>query len=180
MTVAMATSATGIRDAAGNLGSFAARAPADLARPVPMTVADGNVGTNGRAETGDSVSITFSEALGTASVPASTSLTLADPVGTGSDTLSIVGVTNGARTTGGANYVTLDGGVATWTSSVVLTNLGRTLTVTLTGTCTGTGCGSLGTQTANATFSFLSATTLTDVSGNIAATTARSTSIRLF
>lgn len=180
MTVAMATSATGIRDAAGNLASFAARTPVDLARPVPMTVADANVGTNGRAEAGDSVSITFSEALGTASVPTSTSLTLTDPVGTGSDTLSITGVTNGARSTGGANYMTLDGGVATWTSSVVLTNLGRTLTVTFTGTCTGSGCGSLGTQATNGTFSFVSATTLTDVSGNIAATTARSTAIRLF
>ncbi len=181
MTVAMTASATGIRDAAGNQSSFAARTPTDLARPVPMTVTETNAGINGRAEAGDTVAITFSEALGTASVPATATVTLADPVGAGNDTLSISGITNGARTTGGANYVVGDGTSATWAaSSVALSNAGRTVTVTMAGSCVGTACLVLGTQTTNATFSFLSATTLTDVVGNVASTTARTASLRLF
>ena len=54
------------------------------------------------------------------------------------------------------------------------------MTVTIAGSCVGTACLVLGTQTTNATFSFLSATTLTDVVGNLASTTARTASLRLF
>ena len=41
-TVALATSATGIRDAVGNQSSFAATAPTDDAKPVPVTVSLNN------------------------------------------------------------------------------------------------------------------------------------------
>jgi hypothetical protein len=102
-------------------------------------------------------------------------------VGAGNDTISITGITNGARTTGGANYVTTDGGVATWAgSTVALGNANKTITVTVGGTCSGTGCGFLGTQTANATFSYIAATTITDVAANTAATAARTQSMRMF
>ena len=49
-TIALATSATGIRDAAGNLSSFAATAPADGAAPVrtAMVMQDVNAQRQGR------------------------------------------------------------------------------------------------------------------------------------
>ena len=53
-TVALATNATGIRDAAGNLSSFAATAPSDGARPVPVSVSSANNGLMaGLMEAGD-------------------------------------------------------------------------------------------------------------------------------
>lgn len=68
-TIAMATSATGIRDAGGNLSSFAATAPADGAGPVAMSVSSSGGATVGTIEPADSLTITFSEPLDPASVP---------------------------------------------------------------------------------------------------------------
>src|SRR5207253_6834303 len=61
-TVALATNAAGIRDAAGNLSSFAASSPADGAKPVLVagTLAMKDVDGNGRV---DRVAATFSETL---------------------------------------------------------------------------------------------------------------------
>jgi hypothetical protein len=61
-----------------------------------------------------------------------------------------------------------------------LSNGNRTITVTISPTCSGTGCAGLGTQTTNATYSYVAAPTLTDVAGNLAATAAKTQSIRLF
>jgi len=181
MTVALTTSATGVRDAAGNRASFAARAPRDLARPVPMSIADTNGTINGRIQPGDTISITFSEALATASVPTSTAVTITDPVGAGNDTLTMVGISNGARTLGATGYVTTDGGVASFASSPVTLLTGNTvIRVTVDATCAGTGCAGIATQTANGTYSFLAATSITDNAGNAASTTARSRSARYF
>ena len=69
---------------------------------------------DGKAEAGDTIVITFSEPLAPASVPSSTTVTITDPVGTGNDTLTMVGVSNGARTLGANTYVTLDGGIASF------------------------------------------------------------------
>ena len=181
MTVAMATNAGGARDAIGNLGSFAARAPLDGARPVPMLITDTNGTVDGQAQPGDSITVEFSEALAPATVPASTTLTLTDPNGGGSDTLTMAGVSNGARSTGGANYVLTNNTSAAFAGSVVgLSNANRSITVTIAATCSGAGCAALGQQTTNATYSFVGATTLTDVAGNLVVTTARTASIRLF
>ena len=51
--IALAAAATGVRDAAGNQASFAAQAPADLAKPVLIGVTDTDVGTDGLIEQGD-------------------------------------------------------------------------------------------------------------------------------
>jgi hypothetical protein len=67
-TVALAANAGGIRDAAGNLVSFSATAPSDGAKPVPVNLTLSNGGTSGRADSGDAVNITFSEALGVNSI----------------------------------------------------------------------------------------------------------------
>jgi hypothetical protein len=181
MTVAMAANAAGARDALGNLGAFAATTPLDRAKPAAVTITDTNGSVDGRVEPGDTVVITFSEPLAPPSVPSSTTVTMADPTGGGNDTLTMVGVSNGARTLGSNNYITLDTGVASFANSAVaLSNSDRTVTVTVGPTCAGTGCGALGQQTTNANYSFVAAPTLTDTAGNTAATAARTQSIRMF
>ncbi len=181
MTVSMSANAAGARDAIGNLGSFSATAPLDKAKPADVTITDTNGAADGRAEPGDTVVFTFSEPLSAASVPTSTTVTLTDPVGTGNDTLTMVGVSNGARRLGSNNYVTLDGAVASFANSTVaLSNGGRTITITIGPACSGTGCAALGQQTTNVTYTYLAATTLTDVAGNLASTAAKTQSIRLF
>ncbi len=180
MTVAMASNSLGARDAIGNLGTFAATTPLDKAKPAAATITDTNGTLNGTAQAGDTVVITFSEPLAPASVPSSTTITLTDPVGTGTDTLTMVGVSNGARSLGSNAYVTNDGQVASFANSIVtLSNGNSTITVTIAAICSGTGCGGLGIG-ATANYSFVAATTLTDVAGNIAATAAKTQSIRLF
>ena len=59
-TVALATSATGIRDAAANLSSFAAAAPTDGAKPVLVTMTMQDTNANGKV---DRVTAVFSETL---------------------------------------------------------------------------------------------------------------------
>lgn len=66
-TVALAQDATGIRDAAGNKASFAAAAPLDRARPMPvgLMIANGASGSNstGTPQEKDRVSVQWSEVL---------------------------------------------------------------------------------------------------------------------
>jgi hypothetical protein len=179
MTVGMAANAAGARDAAGNQSSFAATTPLDAARPAPLTINDTNGTTVGRAEPGDTLVIIFSEPLATGSVPATTTVTLTDPVGAGNDTLTMSGLSNGAGTTGTTNHVTFDGGVAAFANSAVaLSNANKTITVTVGAACAGTGCPT--TAGAVGTYSFLAAPTLTDVASNVASTVAKLQSIQLF
>ncbi|MDP9463621.1 MAG: hypothetical protein M3P52_03275, partial [Actinomycetota bacterium] len=172
MTVAMASNAGGARDAAGNLASFAATTPLDGARPMAMTITDTNGSINGRAQAGDTISITFSEPLDPASVPGSTTVTLTDPNTTGNDTLTMVGVSNGPRNMGSNTYVTNNNTVASFASSAVtLSNANRTITVTIGSTCSGTGCAGLATQASAVNYRFRAAATLEDVAGNFAVST---------
>jgi hypothetical protein len=72
-TVALAATAGGIRDAAGNLSSFAATPVADKAGPVPtrLVIENGpspSDGNGGEAGQGDRVRVTFSEKLAVASL----------------------------------------------------------------------------------------------------------------
>jgi len=181
MTVALAASGTGVRDAAGNQGSFAARAPQDMARPVPMTIADTNGTINGRIQPGDTISITFSEALAPASVPSATTVSITDPLGAGNDTLTMVGVSDGARTLGATGYVTTDNSTASFASSAVtLLTSNTVIRVTVGATCSGTGCAGIATQTTNGTYSFLAAPTITDLAGNSASATVRTRRARYF
>lgn len=63
--LALTSSATGIRDTVGNRSSFAATAPSDGAKPVPVTVLLTNKSGNtaGKADVGDFATITYSEPL---------------------------------------------------------------------------------------------------------------------
>jgi hypothetical protein len=181
MTVALTASSTAIRDAAGNQSSFAARAPVDLAAPVPVTIADTNGTINGRIQAGDTISFTFSEALAPSSVPASTTVSITDPFGSGNDTLTVVGVSNGARTLGATGYVTTDNSTASFASSAVaLLTSNTVIRVTVGSTCSGTGCAGIATQTTNGTYSYLAAPTITDLAGNAASTTVLTRSARYF
>jgi hypothetical protein len=182
MTVAMASNAGGARDAAGNLGGFTATAPLDKAGPAPLSVTKTNAGIAGRAGPGDTLVITFSEPLAPVSVPASTTVTLIDPAGAGTiDTLTMTGISNGAGTTGAAGHVTVDGGTAAFANSAVaLSGLNKVITVTVGAACAGGGCPTATAGTG--TYSFLAATTLTDVASpvNVASTVAKTQSIVLF
>jgi hypothetical protein len=68
--VALATDSNGIRDAAGDRGTFVATAPTDDASPVPVEVQLFNKpgGSNGKAEQGDYFTVEYSERLSVASI----------------------------------------------------------------------------------------------------------------
>ena len=139
-TVALATSATGIRDSLGNLSSFAAAAPADLASPVGAAVAgnDGG-GTVSRLQTGDAVVLTYSEAIVPGTVMSgwtgsSTSVTVRVTNGNGSTSDSIT-VRSGSTTLnlgtvdlGRNDYVS--GGTVDFAGSTMVMS-GSTVTLTL-------------------------------------------------
>jgi hypothetical protein len=177
-TVALAPSAIGIRDAGGNQSSFSATAPTDKAAPVPVSISDTNIGTDGKMEAGDTLTVTFSEVLAPGSVPGSASVTETDPLGSGNDTLTIAGMSNGALTLGGNNYIRDDGTSASFASSnVALTGASKAITVTVAGSCSGT-CGANITA-GNGTFVFAPAATIADPAGNAAAGST-SLSLRVF
>jgi len=107
-------------------------------------------------------------------------VTLTDPNNTGADRLTIAGITNGARSTGGNGYVTTNNVSFGFSGSAVsFVAGGRTIVITVGTTCTGT-CAAIGTQTTAATVSMQPATSITDTAGNLVLTTTRSASIRLF
>jgi hypothetical protein len=171
-TIAMATSATGIRDAANNLASFAATAPADGAGPVAMSVSTTGGAAVGKIEAADTLTINFSEPLAPASVPSNVTVTESDPAGAGNDTLTISGITLAAQSMGSDAYITPDAGIVDFTSSTAaLSNANTTITVTVGGTCQNTGCAGIGQALVAASLSFSPATTLTDPAGRPAAGT---------
>jgi len=179
-TIAMTTNATGVRDAAGNLASFTTTTPADGAGPVAISVTFTGGTTPGKIEADDTMTIVFSEPLNPATVASTTTVTEADPSGAGNDTLTITGITNGARNTGSDTYVTADATIVDFASSTVALSVSNTtVTVTVGGTCQNTGCAGIGQQLATASLSFAPAATITDTAG-VAATGTRSDTLRIF
>ena len=168
MTVALAPSSTGIRDASGNQASFTATAPADKAGPVPTSVGttnNGGGGGSGRLQANDNFYAVFSEAILATSVPSTTTVTEADPAGSVTiDTLNIPGITNGAITTGGSGYVTNDGGTASFAGSSAGVYLATTVYAVVGPTCSGSGCANLG--RGSGVFVYVPAPTITDAAGN--------------
>jgi len=166
-TVALATNASGIRDNAGNLSSFAMQAPADKAGPVPVSITDTDGATNGLIDSGDSLIVTFSEPIASA-VGLVTIITEADPTGGGNDTLNITGLTNGARNTGSNAYVNNNNRTFQYTNSTLTKSYGdKTITATVSGACSG-DCADRGTNLVAANFDFAAALSLTDAAGNLA------------
>jgi hypothetical protein len=176
-TVALATNAAGIRDAAANLSSFAATAPADKAGPVVVGITSSG-GVRGKMEAGDQLAVTFSESLLASSVPSSATVSERDPSGSGNDVLNIGGITNSDRDTGSNGYVTGNNSTASFASSTVALSAG-TVTVTVGSTCAGGGCASV--AASQGVLSFAPATGITDAAANAAAGTfATATGFQLF
>lgn len=165
--VALAASASGVRDLAGNQASFAATAPDDLAGPVLMTATSGG-GTANQMQAGDTAVMTFSEALAPASVP-SNLVVKEQRTSSSVGALTIPGLINSATING--NYLSANGASATSNTSPSTLSLGNTrVTVTL-GTLTVVG-GFVTTGSGGAG-SVGPASSLEDVAGNAARTTSR-------
>lgn len=181
-TVALAATATGVRDAVGNLSSFAARAPSDGAGPAVISLAGTSGATAGRIEPGDTLSVTLSEPLApSVTLASSVSLTLTDPSGNGSDTITLPGVFSGARSTGSNSYVSTNATSAVFAGSpLALSADRRTITVTVGPACSGTGCAGIGTAASAANVSTLLDPTLVDGAGVVPTAIARNISFRLF
>jgi uncharacterized repeat protein (TIGR01451 family) len=158
----------GIQDAAGNHPSFSNVAPADKAGPTPIalnkTQAPG--GTNGLAQSGDIVRVEWSEVISGSSFPATTTVTIADPAGSGNDQLTVAGLFTGTMDLGSDGYVTADGASASWPGSTV--TLGPTsdaIVLKLGTSCSGGGCSSLGVVGA-VTVTYVAPGSITDAAGN--------------
>lgn len=154
-------------DTTGLLVSFGPTAPADKAGPVPTAVATTAAGaTAGRMDSGDQLEVVFSEALDSASVPASTTVLQQDDGLTGLDSLGVTGVTSGLASLGGSEYLIARGKQVSFTPSSVSLTAGRTVRVTIGGSCTG-DCNQL--RSGQGRFVYAPAPTITDLSGNAAA-----------
>ena len=117
-------------------------------------------------ESGDTLSVTFSEPLATPS-NATASISETDPSGSGNDTLTIAGVTTTANT-GSNGYETSNKNTATFGSSTRVVS-GATITATVAGTCAGGGCATL--AASQGALVFVPDAGITDASGNAAAGT---------
>lgn len=164
-TIALATSATGIRDSAGNQSSFSARAPNDGAGPVPTAVTDTNGTTDGKFEQNDTMTVTFSENV--TGVAASSNVQLVGGNGGTNDTVAMTNLLSGSPSLGSSSYISGNGSTANFNSSPLTQPLANQVRVTL-GACTGTGCASVGTASGTGSFSFSPVTTITDAAGNAA------------
>ena len=124
-------------------------------------------------QVGDALAITFSEAILASSVPGTTTITETDPTGGGNDTLTITGLTNGARC---ARRQQLRGHEQHERVVRVEHARGRRchVTATVAGACAGIGCGTISPPGQGA-FVFAPAATITDAAGNGAAATALTT-----
>jgi uncharacterized repeat protein (TIGR01451 family) len=165
-----------IQDTGGNRSSFAAAAPADGAGPVPVGFRHqhntsngtcvGTVNTAGVPEDCDEITAEWSEPLLPSSIPATTTITIADPAGPGDDTLTIGSFIAGSLDLGSDGYVTADGTSASWSSSVLSYSSAQvSLTARILGACTGAGCSALGTVK-NVTVTYVPSPTITDPAGN--------------
>ncbi|HUP71268.1 MAG TPA: HD-GYP domain-containing protein [Acidimicrobiales bacterium] len=163
-TVALASSADGIRSQSGEAASFAARAPEDRASPVPVGLSSVSIGPKaGRIEPRDELRVSFSEALAATSFPSMTTVSEIDPDTGGNDLVAIDGVSDGLLDTGSGGYIVLEERTAIFGGSTVgLADDGRTLTVVVGPTCT--SCG--GRRSSAGVLTFRPAANLTDGAGN--------------
>jgi hypothetical protein len=141
----------------------------DSTVPTASNIQTTNAGTIGKAETGDTITYTFSELMDPNSIlalwtGASTPVTLHLNQAAGSDTVTIFNAGNtvqlpiGSVALGGTNFVT---GNRTFTGSAMVMS-GSTITITL-GTLAG---GAVATQAANSTMIWSPAIAATDLAGN--------------
>lgn len=185
-TLALDTS-SGIVDTSGRHGSFLATAPSDGAGPVPIAMTSTNKagGTAGKAEAGDTVTVTFSEPIATIGGATTSTVTLTSPSGNNKPvTMFMTNLGNGSGFTIGNkdNYLSGNSANAVFGSAAsTLAITGATsnqVTVTL-GTWGGTGTLAAGVYAAGTTTAFTPAAAIKDAAGNAAAGTLTPT-IRFF
>jgi hypothetical protein len=169
-----------VTDAAGNVTATPSVFVYDTTGPSAASSATTN--KNGSVQAGDTVSITFGEALNPATVAATGTLTLSRGR-TGNTTWAVNGFTNGALSTGNTGYLRQPNFGSTYTvtyaGTLALSNTNRTVTFTVTGACGGS-CTQLNTTAASGSWVFTPATSLRDVAGNTATGTLTSSSTVMF
>jgi hypothetical protein len=150
-------------DSAGNTGTSTANTfIVDTVAPQVNAVTSTNVGTLGRVDTGDTLVVTFTEALKPSTVAASGTLTFNKIAG--NDTFSISGLINGTITTGTTGKVTASS--ISYTGAMGLSNANKTITFTV-GSCTA-GCANAGAGSGSGTVPFAPTAAITDPAGNAA------------
>lgn len=166
LAISLDKSATGIRDPVGNEASFADVAPTDKAGPVAVAIASGN--GNGIAELGDTISITFSEAL--APLTATTSdVILAAANGNNKPViLTMPNVAAGGFAIGETpGYIDRNSNDVSFANSVVTMSDASTLVIILSAPSGGTR--TVGGYVAGAAGTYAPATAVRDAAGNQAA-----------
>ena len=127
-----------VTDAAGNVTTTPTVFGYDTTGP--SATASSTTNRNGTVQAGDTVTITFGEALNPTTVAATGTLTLSRG-GTGNTTWGVSGFTNGQVTTGTTGYLKQPSSNTTYTvtyaGTLALSGDGRTITFTVTGACSG-------------------------------------------
>jgi hypothetical protein len=175
--VALAASATGIRDAAGNQSSFATTAPADKAAPVPVALVDTNGATDGKFEASDTMTITFSETV--TGVASTSNVALISGNGSNNDTLTMSNFLSGTATLDKptTDYISGNNNTANFNASTLTQPTSSQVRVALS-TCTG-ACAQITTASALGNFQYVPVGGIVDSAGN-GATGSITVSIRLF
>jgi hypothetical protein len=119
-------------------------------------------GTPGKAQTGDTFSVTFNQALNPSSIPASGTITLTGA--SGSTTIAITSLTASGGFTVATNYEK-KGNTSSASVAFGLSNGNQTVTATISGALSNAGNVQTGTGT---TFTFTPAATITDANGTAA------------
>lgn len=172
-TIALAQNAAGIRDAAGNTASFAATAPTDKAAPIATTIASANCSsgcTAGKADVGDTVTVTFSENLPSLSSTTST-VTLSVANGNnGAVTLNITGLSaSGFKIAEAGDYLAKNESDVVF-AGTLSKPANNQIRVTF-GTKSGSGTPITGSYASGKTGSFTPSTSVKDAAGNDSAGT---------
>ena len=166
-----------VTDAAGNVTATPSTFVYDTTAPASTSTTSTN--RNGAVAAGDTVSVTFGEAIDPATVPGTGTLTLTRGR-TGNTTWGVSGLTAAGLSTGNVGYLRQPPNGSTYTvtyaGTITLSNANRTVTFTVTGACGGS-CTQLSTTAVSGTWSFTPATTLKDPAGNTATGTRTTTSV---
>jgi acid phosphatase family membrane protein YuiD len=177
-TVALDNGTSAVTDATGNVADgFTATAPTDGAGPVPTLLADTNGTNDGRVETADTFSVTFSEPILASSVASTTTLTFSR-TGNGSNTISAANLVAGAVATGLSGNKYINGtGTSSFSFNATLGVSGASVTLTV-GT-NSAGAANVGTAGSAGTVAYVPSTLIKDAANN-AATGSLPQSLRLF
>jgi len=164
------SSPSDVRDVNGLEPFFAGTRPVDAAMPVADKMWKSNAGTGGLAESGDSITITWSERIDPTSLPATTDVVISDLGNGGNDQLTIPGLLDGAMDLGSGDYLVCAGGPcvgthqATFAGSAITRKSGGTFTTVTLSSCSG-DCSELSSGP-RTTVTYVAPSSIADVDGN--------------